>query len=280
MKKDSPLNINRGFPLYYCRCSKGKIYDVFAIHHSAFRILHSRFPMPPSLTSSVIARTDLSQADIQAMFCVFSENFDSATMDVFQRDLCGKIWVIMLRDGESGELEGFSTLALYETTYSDKPLSVVYSGDTIIRPAYWGTPELPRSWIKTVIEKSADMPQPLYWLLISSGYKTYRFLTVFYKEFYPRYDRPTPPEMQTLINHLAAGRFGADYYPDLGVVRFTKGATPLRDGVAEVTDERLRDPHVAFYIERNPGHVHGDELVCITRVHPDNFTAAGRRVFK
>ena len=236
--------------------------------------------MSPTLTSTTLARTDLTPADIQSMFCVFSESFEDATLDIFKRDLNSKNWVILLWDGESGALEGFSTLALYETSFNDQPLSVVYSGDTIIRPAYWGTPELPRSWIKTVIEKSAGMPQPLYWLLISSGYKTYRFLSVFYNEFYPCYDKPTPPEMQTLMDYLAAQRFGADYHPELGIARFTTGATPLRDGVAEVTDERLRDPHVTFYLARNPGHVNGDELVCLTRVHPDNFTAAGRRVFK
>jgi hypothetical protein len=117
-------------------------------------------------------------------------------------------------------------------------------------------------------------------LLISSGYKTYRFLTVFYKEFYPRYNCPTPPDIQALMDHLATQRFGADYHPELGVARFTKGATPLREGVASVTDERLRDPHVAFYIARNPGHVHGDELVCLTRIHPDNLTAAGKRLLR
>lgn len=236
--------------------------------------------MPPSLTSTVFARTELTQANIQSMFCIFSENFNGATLAIFQRDLNSKNWVILLKDRESGELQGFSTLALYETSFDGQPVSVVYSGDTIIRPAYWGTPELPRSWIKTVIEKSAGMPQPLYWLLISSGYKTYRFLSVFYKEFYPCYDKPTPPEIQALMDHLATQRFGADYHPELGIARFTEGATPLRDGVAEVTDERLHDPHIAFYIARNPGHVHGDELVCLTRVHPDNFTAAGRRVFR
>ena len=234
--------------------------------------------MSPSLVSTSLARTNLTPGDIRAMFCVFSENFNGASMSIFERDLSNKNWIIWLKDAETGVLEGFSTLALYETTFNDKPLSVVYSGDTIIRRESWGTPELPRSWIKTVLEKSSNMPQPLYWLLISSGYKTYRFLTVFYKEFYPRYDRPTPPEMQSLLDHLATQRFGADYHPTLGIVRFAEGATPLRDGLAAVTDERLHDPHIAFFVERNPSHIHGDELVCLTRVHPDNFTTAGRRM--
>jgi hypothetical protein len=234
--------------------------------------------MPAALISTAIPRADLSKLDIQSMFRVFSENFNGATMETFECDLSNKNWVILLRDSATNEIEGFSTLALYETTFNNQPLSVVYSGDTIIRREYWGTPQLPSTWIKTVLEKSANMVQPLYWLLISSGYKTYRFLTVFYKEFYPRHDIPTPPDIQSLMEHLASQRFGPDYHCEEGVVRFRDGATPLREGVAEVTDERLHDPHVAFYIARNPGYVHGDELVCITRVHPDNFTPAGRRM--
>ena len=234
--------------------------------------------MLPTLTSQTLSRSELTADTIQEMYCVFSENFAQSSLDLFTRDLDNKNWVILIRDNEKNQVQGFSTLALYSTERMGNPISVVYSGDTIIRRAYWGTPELPRIWIHTVLEKSAHMPQPLYWLLISSGYKTYRFLSVFYKEFYPRYDKPTPPDVQAIMEHLAIQRFGSEYHCEEGVVRFKHGATPLRDGVAEVTGERLHDPHVAFYISQNPGHLNGDELVCITRVHPDNFTPAGRRM--
>ena len=33
----------------------------------------------------------------------------------------------------------------------------------------------------------------------------------------------------------------------------------LQRGIAEITSARLRDAHVRFFTERNPGHVHGDE---------------------
>jgi hypothetical protein len=230
-----------------------------------------------NLTSRAIHRSELSPALIAEMFTVFIENFDLSSLEIFQRDLSGKDWIILLHD-EHNHVQGFSTLALYKTDYCGQCISVVYSGDTIIRRAYWGTPELPKRWIHTVLEKSADMAQPVYWLLITSGYKTYRFLTVFYKEFYPCHDRLTPPEIQSLMDYLAKQRFGNEYHRDLGIVRFQNGATPLRDGVAEVTDERLHDPRVAHYIKINPHHDQGDELVCITRIHPDNFTPAGRRM--
>jgi hypothetical protein len=230
-----------------------------------------------NLISQTLHRTELREDAVNEMFAVFNESFEQTSPEIFQRDLNNKDWVILLRD-EQNRIQGFSTLALHETEFESQKLSVVYSGDTIIRREYWGTPQLPSTWIKTVLDKSKSMQQPLYWLLISSGYKTYRFLSVFYKTFYPHYNDPTPPHIQSLMHHLALRRYGDDYKPELGVVRFKVGATPLREGVAEVTDERLHDPHVAHYIKINPHHDRGDELVCLTRIHPDNFTPAGRRM--
>jgi hypothetical protein len=235
--------------------------------------------MTPSLTSQTIHRSELKSSTIEEMFAVFSENFAQTSLEIFQRDLIGKDLVILLRDDQC-RIQGFSTLAFYETEFEAQKLSVVYSGDTIIRKEYWGTPQLPSTWIKTVLKKSENMQQPLYWLLISSGYKTYRFLSTFYKVFYPHYACPTPPHIQSLMNHLASQRFGDDYLPELGVARFKVGTTPLRDGVADITAERLRDPHVAHYIKINPCHHQGDELVCITQVHLDNLTPAGRRMVR
>jgi hypothetical protein len=236
--------------------------------------------MKPALTSRLVARPDLTRADTEVLFTLFQENFAGASRDRFEADLAEKTWVILLAEPETGTVQGFSTLAIYTTRHQGRPVSVVYSGDTIIRPAFWGTPELPRSWIQNVLALTAAMPQPLYWLLISSGYKTYRFLSVFYREFYPRYDRPTPPAVQQLIDALASERFGSQYDPTTGLVRFAAGGTPLRPGIADIHEERLRDPHIAFFATRNPGHAAGDELVCLTQVHLENLTAAGRRMVR
>jgi hypothetical protein len=52
----------------------------------------------------------------------------------------------------------------------------------------------------------------------------------------------------------------------------------LREGVAEVTPARLRDPFVRFFHERNPGHVRGEELCCLAPLTRENFTPAAYRV--
>lgn len=236
--------------------------------------------MSRDLIGEALPRDDLTTKDIVKMYDVFQDYFEHTTREIFLRDLEKKNWVILLRDAGSKAIQGFSTLACYESLIKDKRVGVVYSGDTIIRPAFWGTFALPRTWIKAVLGIGEQLPEPLYWLLISSGYKTYRFLPVFFVKFYPRFDRPTPPEVQEIMDHLAGERFGSDYDPASGIVRFSEGATPLREGVAQITDRRLKNPHVAFFVATNPGHVQGDELVCLTEIRLDNFRATGRRIIQ
>ena len=65
----------------------------------------------------------------------------------------------------------------------------------------------------------------------------------------------------------------------LGIVRFRR-ANPLRPGVAEVTERRLRDPLVEFFIRMNPGHAQGDELACLVPISRSNLTPAGLRMLK
>ena len=76
---------------------------------------------------------------------------------------------------------------------------MVYSGDTIVAPEAWGTTALARGWITAVNQLRERYPRGKYfWLLLTSGFRTYRFLPVFWREFFPRYDATTPTEHQAL----------------------------------------------------------------------------------
>ena len=180
----------------------------------------------------------------------------------------------------AGRLRGFSTLLIYETAPPDgEPVTVVYSGDTIVEPGAWGTAALPKSWIAAVRALRERHPRGrLWWLLLTSGFRTYRFLPVFWREFWPRHDALTPPEARDLLDFLAASRFGARFSPETGVVRFLEPQV-LREGLDEIPEGRLGGPHVAFFLEKNPGWARGDELVCLTELAEGNLTPAGRRMW-
>ena len=57
----------------------------------------------------------------------------------------------------------------------------------------------------------------LYWFLISKGYKTYRFLPVFFHEFYPRWDVPTPSWARAMLDAVARALFPEDYDGEKGI---------------------------------------------------------------
>ena len=177
-------------------------------------------------------------------------------------------------------MHGFSTLLLYETRVEGEPCTVVYSGDTIMERGAWGSSALARCWIGSVQALRQLHPRgKLYWLLLTSGFRTYRFLSVFWREFHPRCDAAAPPPARSRLEALASARFGARYLPHLGIVRF-ESPQVLRDGLAEVPAAKRDDPHVAFFLDRNPGWMRGDELVCLTEIAPDNLTRAGHRMWQ
>lgn len=230
----------------------------------------------PRLQGRVIARTALSPGLEDAMFGLLMSHFRGVDRSVFQTDLSDKSAVILLED-EDEVLRGFSTLRLYQTMAPRRPVTIIYSGDTIVDRAYWGSPTLAKTWIHSVRTAAAMAGTDVYWLLITSGYRTYRFLPVFFRAFYPRYDQTTPPDEQTLLDAVADERFGARYDRTSGVVRFERPQI-LTSDLLGVAPGRSEDAHIRFFLARNPGFVRGDELVCLTRIHDDNLTPAGRRM--
>ena len=81
-----------------------------------------------------------------------------------------------------------------------------------------------------------------------------------------------------MIDALARSRYPDDYDAAAGVIRAGPWQYRLRDGVADVTPERLLDPHVRFFQSANPGHARGDELCCLAPLTRANFTRMAYRV--
>lgn len=234
--------------------------------------------MSTKLTSVVLRREELPAHEVEEMFELFTQYFVVEGKDYFVRDLNQKEWIIQLIDPQTRRIAGFTSLAYYEFEHDEKRIKIVYSGDTIVAPEYWGTTELSRRWIHQVRALHANSDIPLYWLLISGGFRTYRFLPVFFNEFYPRLGRRTPPKIKSIMDTVCTRLFNGAYQPGAGIVRPKHGATPLCREMAQIPPSRLKDPVVAFFVKQNPGFIQGDELVCLTEIKDGNYTAAGRRM--
>lgn len=229
------------------------------------------------MIGELLERRALGSAEIEEMYRLFISHFERVSESRFRADLAAKDWVIRIRD--DSQLLGFTSVRLLHLSANGRPLDLIYSGDTIVKPEARSTTLLARTWIDSVRRIAARCHnQELHWLLLVSGFRTYRLLPLFWKEFYPNFRSETPTEVRSTMGTLAASLFGADYRPEAGVVRF-KEPQPLRPELACIPDSRLSDPHVRFFANANPGHLQGDELVCWARLSQDNLTAAGARVW-
>src|SRR4029079_15523392 len=101
--------------------------------------------------------------------------------------------VIVLRDSGDGSLKGYSTLYVFDASVDGRRVKAVFSGDTIVDDMYWGQSTLQRAFFRYVLALKVRNPTvPLYWFLISKGFRTYLLLSRNFPEYWPRHEASTP----------------------------------------------------------------------------------------
>jgi hypothetical protein len=225
-----------------------------------------------------LPRSALGDADVAAMYRLFRAHFDNVSERRFRADLAQKHWIVRVRAGRI--LHGFSSLKFARVPHGSATLNVLYSGDTIVSPEARASTLLPRTWIGAVRQLRHDYDaRELYWLLLVSGFRTYRLLPVFWKTFLPCSAQEAPADERARMDAAAQALLGTAYCAADGIVRFPEPQI-CRADARGIAASRMSDPHVAFFLASNPGYVRGDELVCWTRLAEDNLTAAGARVWR
>lgn len=214
----------------------------------------------------------------QAMCALYLAAYEATHAALFEADLAAKDEVLLLY--ADTVLVGFTTLKLDRHVWHGQPLCVVYSGDTVVAPAHWGQTALSCAWVRRLGQLKAQHPlDRMLWLLLVKGHRTYRYLHVFARRFFPHEQR-SEPELAVLTAWLAFQRFRDDYRPDTGLVVFEPSRGQLRPELAEARPDELARPGVAYFLRRNPGYRQGHELVCLCEVSEDNMKPLTLRLFQ
>jgi hypothetical protein len=232
----------------------------------------------PIIQSRIVPVVQIAPADACVMYEIFARHYDCVSLGQFLLDLSEKDRVLVLRNA-NGAICGFSTQKVFCVSVEGTPVRAVFSGDTIVDRAYWGEQELGRCWCRYVSSVYWEDPDvPLYWFLISKGYRTYLYLPLFFESFYPNCEAPTPVFEQRLLDTLAAARFPDHYRPESGLIEFPQSQGQLKPHLAEIPARRMRDPNVQFFLRRNPAYATGHELACIAEISPLNMKLFAGRI--
>lgn len=228
-----------------------------------------------TLHHRIVAPRGLTGPQHERMFALFAAHYAHVTRQGFEADLAAKTWVILLLDDQE-EIRGFSTQEVYLFTNAGRDQHILFSGDTIIEPACWGSQELVRGWCTIAARLlSAAGDTPCYWFLISKGYRTYLYLPLFFLTYYPHH-QGCGMELKPLLDAVAEAKFTRAYDPISGLIRFDEAHGQLAKALTEIPSKREDDPAVSFFLKRNPDFAQGVELACLAPITLANTHRIGR----
>jgi len=235
--------------------------------------------MTQKLTYQIRSIESVSKEEKDWMFELLNHHYANVFRSAFELDLLEKNWAILLFDAQGGELIGFSTQMVFPFLFHDKRNLILYSGDTIIHPDFWGTTTLMRAFVDLFLKIKSDNPGlELYWLLISKGLRTYKYLPILFNRYFPNEKSKTPSHVQEFMDALGVYKFKTLYNPSTGVVK----ALPNGQFLKEIYHPEIQSnkTYEKFFYHKNPGYMHGDELLCIAELSLDTISPYIKRCMK
>jgi hypothetical protein len=228
------------------------------------------------LVGDILRQGDLGDAIVAELFQLYARYYAPTSLAVFSRDLASKSYSIVVRDPQ-GRIRGFSTVARFSMMSVAGEIDVLFSGDTVVERSFWGEQTLPFRWIEEAGRIKAERQGvPLYWLLITKGHRTFRYLPGFAKDYFPG----AAPSLRDVRNEIAHRLFGDRFEDRTGILRPDPDCpTALRPEFAGLDQARLGTPHVQAFLAQNPNHAQGEELVCLCELDAENLRPRARAQF-
>lgn len=228
--------------------------------------------------SSIDDVAKLMPQERQAMYELLARYYDGVEREVFDKDLDAKEHLIRMFD-QDRVLCGFSTLQRLWVEHGGRKVLVVFSGDTVIDKECWGQKSLQNMFTRYLIQTWLERPfRPLYWFLISKGFKTYLLMRHNFASW-PSHREEMPAEVSAVLDAAARSKYPDAYDPARGLIVAPRDETTqtVKESYGGLSEEELADPEIRFFVDRNPDHALGDELCCIARVRLRELTWIGAK---
>ncbi|MFZ5723188.1 MAG: hypothetical protein ACOY33_05950 [Pseudomonadota bacterium] len=221
---------------------------------------------------------NVSVREICRMYEIFSRYYVNAPLETFLADLNRKSGVFLVRRKRDNEVVGFSTVHRFGMKVAGRQCIGVFSGDTLIERAYWGSRALQLAFARYVFRIRMQNPlTPVFWCLISKGYKTYLLLANNYPRYFP-HPEGQHEQLAEVVREYCGQLFPGRLDPSRMVLDFGADAQRLNENTAPITDSaRQKYPKIAFFEQRNPDWQRGTELPCVGMLGWSDFWQFARQ---
>ena len=161
--------------------------------------------------------------------------------------------VVMWRDRRDGTLRGCMFVKIeHKADYTQ-----IEIGRTAFKTHYRGSPFLLVIISSLALRELIRHPRtPVYFIGNLISYKAYLVPISSSSEYYPVYNRETPERFKKMFDEYAASFMSSvgkqmKYNPETFVVEHE--GIILDESSSVVTERDLQNPHIKFFVDRNPG---------------------------
>lgn len=226
-----------------------------------FKILRKLKNQPYSAYKNINSVTLLQ---IKQMYEIYEKYYENTNYELFQQDFLQKTGVFLVFAPKTNAIVGFSTIVERDFIIDGRARHAFFSGDTIIEKEYWGSRALQRCMIRYIVTTKLKHPtQPIYWMLISKGFKTYLLLTNNYITYYPNIENKNE-HLKDMIQAYCEQYYKEYYNKETGLLNFGDDYQPLKESVAPIHNVmRNKNKNIEFFESCNPTWIQGTELPCI-----------------
>ena len=221
-----------------------------------------------NLKARYLPLSKVSVPIMRRMYEIYSGYYENISLDIFCQDMVEKSGIFLVEEKATKRVVGFSTLKVIDMNVEGRRVKGVFSGDTIIEEKYWGSKALQVKFFFRMIREKIRHPfRPMFWLLISKGYKTYLLLANNFHNYYPN-PEGKDQRLAPLVDAYCQSLFSDYYCNQRRLLDFGEGYTHLKSDVAGISDEmRLANEKIQFFEKQNPSWQRGTELPCIGQIN-------------
>ncbi len=205
---------------------------------------------------------------------LYKDYYDGVTYEGYFKDHFKEKDYVILLSTEDDVIKGFSLQQVIPVQVDGKDVLVLWAGDILVHPDFWGKNEYRLKLSELCLKLHQENPEKLvYRLATPKGYKTYRVVQNLFHKFYPSPDYDYYPEFESkIIDQILSSKYPPDIYDkDRKLLVVREDDHRLAAGFAQITPDKLKDPFIKCFYDRNPDYARGNEIPVISRITPDNL---------
>lgn len=213
-----------------------------------------------------VCKTDLmDEVSVNELYSFLIKMMDSdVSIKEFHSVLLSYSYAVVCRERKDGSLRGIMLMGVDHNELNGAKYTLIRLGLCFFQNYYRGGPLLYYIVAYHIIKELLLHPfTPLYIIGKAFSYKSYMVICNTLSRCYPRCDLETTEFARSIINEYGkkAKSLNEVYDADKFVLR--RERTAMKEGVAFLSVDDLKNPHIKFFVEQNPGWVKGHQLVVV-----------------